>query len=93
LGWDIDTSAIIKKAGNMRAAQRVVDWAISSRASAIYARQYPIVAQKFDNPKPPGIPGDIEERLISNDLSWVSHNRERILSEWSRRFESKSEKQ
>jgi len=93
LGWDIDTSAMIKKGGNTRAAQRVLDWTISERAGAIYARQYAIVAQIFDYPKPPGIPGDIEDKLISNDLSWVSHNRERILSEWRRRFESKSEKQ
>ena len=93
LGWDVDTSVIIKKGGDMQAARRVLDWSISARAGAIYARQYAIIAQNFDYPKPPGIPGDIEDRLIANDLSWVSHNRERILSEWRRRFESKSEKQ
>jgi iron(III) transport system substrate-binding protein len=92
LGWDIDTSAIVKKAGDRRAAQRVVDWTISVRAGAIYARRSAIIALNFQYPKLPGIPDGIEERLISNDLSWVSHNRERILSEWRRRFESKSEK-
>jgi len=92
LGWDIDASAIIKKGGDTRAAQRVLDWAISSRAGAIYARRWAIVAQNFEYPKLPGIPGDIEDRLIPNNLPWVSHNRERILSEWSLRFESKSEK-
>ena len=93
LGWDVDTSVIVKKGGDMQAARRVLDSSISARAGAIYARQYAIIAQNFDYPKPPGIPGDIEGRLIANDLSWVSHNRERILSEWRRRFESKSEKQ
>ena len=92
LGWDIDTSAIIKKGGDMQAARRVLDWSVSQRAGAIYARLYSIVAQNFEYPKLPGIPGDIEDKLISNDLSWVSQNRERILSEWRRRFESKSEK-
>ena len=93
LGWDIDTSAIIKKGGDMQAARRVLDWSISPRAGAIYARISSIVALNFEYPKPPGIPRDIEERLIENDLEWVSRNRDRILSEWRRRFESKSEKQ
>ena len=93
LGWDIDTSALMKKSGDMKAAQRVLDWSVSRHAGAIYARLYSIVALKFEYPRLPGIPADIEERLIANDLEWVSQNRERILSEWRRRFESKSEKQ
>ena len=93
LGWDIDTSALMKKSGDMQAARRVLDWSVSRRAGAIYARLYSIVALKFEYPRLPGIPADIEERLIANDLEWVSQNRERILSEWRRRFESKSEKQ
>ena len=92
LGWDIDAAAVIKRSGDTRGARRAVDWAISARAGAIYARQYPIVAQNFDYPKMPGIPGDIEDKLIRNNLAWFAFNRERILTEWRRRFESKSEK-
>ena len=34
----------------------------------------------------------IEKLLAKNDFDWAAANRERILAEWSKRYESKSEK-
>ena len=37
------------------------------------------------------VPGDIEAMLIKNDFAWAAANRERILAEWSKRYDGKSE--
>jgi iron(III) transport system substrate-binding protein len=36
------------------------------------------------------IPVDYEKRLIKNDFEWSAKNRERILAEWTKRYNSKS---
>ena len=35
---------------------------------------------------------DLEKRLAKNDFNWSAANRERILTEWARRYEAKAEK-
>ena len=37
------------------------------------------------------VPGDVEAMLIKNDFAWAAANRERILAEWSKRYDGKSE--
>ncbi|MFM7532878.1 MAG: putative 2-aminoethylphosphonate ABC transporter substrate-binding protein, partial [Rubrivivax sp.] len=39
----------------------------------------------------PNIPKDYEQRLVKMDFSWAAKNRERILAEWSKRYNAKSE--
>jgi iron(III) transport system substrate-binding protein len=40
----------------------------------------------------PNIPADYESRLIKMDFNFAAANRERILAEWSKRYDAKSEK-
>ncbi len=42
--------------------------------------------------KDPLLPADYEKRLIKNDFTWASANRDRILAEWTKRYDGKSEK-
>ena len=46
----------------------------------------PGVAKKLEY-----VPGNIETMLIRNDLNWAAANRERILAEWTKRYDTKSE--
>ncbi|MGP1664812.1 MAG: hypothetical protein ACTS5I_02620, partial [Rhodanobacter sp.] len=38
------------------------------------------------------LPADYEQRLIKNDFTWASKNRDSILTEWRKRYDGKSEK-
>jgi iron(III) transport system substrate-binding protein len=37
------------------------------------------------------VEGDIASMLIKNDFAWAAANRDRILAEWSKRYDGKSE--
>jgi iron(III) transport system substrate-binding protein len=37
------------------------------------------------------VPADYEKRLVKNDFAWAAKNRDKILAEWSKRYDAKSE--
>jgi iron(III) transport system substrate-binding protein len=37
------------------------------------------------------VPKDYEARLVKKDFYWEAENRERILAEWNKRYNAKSE--
>ena len=37
------------------------------------------------------VPKDYEARLVKMDFNWAAENRERILAEWNKRYNAKSE--
>jgi len=37
------------------------------------------------------VPADYEKRLVKMDFKYAADNRERILAEWSKRYDAKSE--
>jgi iron(III) transport system substrate-binding protein len=39
---------------------------------------------------PPNYPANAAQSMVRNDLNWMASNRERILAEWTRRYDSKS---
>ena len=39
---------------------------------------------------PTNYPANAEARMFPNNFTWMAENRERILAEWSRRYESKA---
>jgi iron(III) transport system substrate-binding protein len=91
LGWDMEASAILKGTKKEAAARKLIDWSISRPANELYAKGYAIVALPGIAPKLEFIEGDVEAMLIENDFAWAAENRDRILAEWSRRYDSKSE--
>ena len=68
-----------------------MDWAVSKEANELYAKSYAIVAMPGIAKPLEFVPADIEQRLIKNDFAWAAANRERILAEWSKRYDGKSE--
>lgn len=90
-GYDIEANALIKKPRVNPAAKVFLDWAISDEAMKLYAKSYPIIATDMAVDAPEGWPKDPMSVLIKNDLMWAAKNRERILAEWTRRYDSKSQ--
>jgi len=90
-GWDVEANALIKKANIKPEAKTFLDWAIGQDVMKLYAKVYPVTAYDVGVPIPAGYPNDPLAQLIQNDFHWAAANRARILEEWSRRYDSKSE--
>ena len=39
---------------------------------------------------PANYPATTEQAMVKNDFAWMAENRDRILAEWSKRYESKA---
>jgi iron(III) transport system substrate-binding protein len=89
-GWDMEATAIVRGTRNLDAAKRVADWVASQKANQLYGRYYAIVAHPGVNSAPPNYPANAEAAMARNDFAWMAQNRERILAEWVRRYESKA---
>ena len=92
LGWDVEATAIMKTSKKQDAAKALADWAVTPEANQLYAANFAILALPEAQEKHEFIPADLEKRLAKNDFNWSAANRERILAEWARRYESKAEK-
>jgi iron(III) transport system substrate-binding protein len=91
LGWDMEATAVMATTKHPEAAKKVADWAVTPEANALYAQNYAIVALPGIAQKLEFVPGDVESMLIKSDFAWAAANRERILAEWTKRYDSKSE--
>ncbi|HEX7217713.1 MAG TPA: putative 2-aminoethylphosphonate ABC transporter substrate-binding protein [Burkholderiales bacterium] len=92
LGWDLEAFAIHKGTKKMEAAKKLADWASSKNAMILYGRNFAITAQPGVAEPLANIPKDYEQRLVKMDFNWSAKNRERILAEWNKRYNAKSEK-
>lgn len=89
-GWDMEATSIVKGTRNMAAARKVADWVASRGANELYGRYYALVAHPDVKAAPPNYPANAEQMMAKNDFTWMAENRERILAEWTRRYESKA---
>jgi iron(III) transport system substrate-binding protein len=92
LGWDLEATAIMATTRKLDAARKLVDWSVTEEANRLYAQNYAIVALPGIAPKLEHIKGDVEAQLIKNDFNWAAANRDRILTEWTKRYDGKSER-
>jgi len=90
VGWEMEASAIVKGSKNLSVAKKVADWSTTKEANELYSKTYAIVAARGIENKPANYPANAEAGMIKNDLSWMADNRDRVLAEWSKRYESKS---
>jgi iron(III) transport system substrate-binding protein len=90
-GWEMEATAIVKGTKNLDAAKKIADFSSSKTANEkLYAKYYALVAHNDVKAAPTNYPADGEAKMIKNDLSWMAENRERILKEWAKRYESKA---
>jgi iron(III) transport system substrate-binding protein len=86
----MEASAIVKNTKNLAAAQRLMDWTVSRKANELYGKYYAIVAMPGLNVAPPNYPPNAEPSMLQLDLKWMAENRDRILAEWTKRYDGKS---
>lgn len=91
LGWDMEAASIMATTKQADAAKKLLDWAVTLEANKLYAENFAIVAMPGVQSKLEHITGDVEKMLAKNDFAWSASNRERILAEWKKRYDGKSE--
>ena len=92
VGWDAEAAAIIKGTDFEGASKKLMDFAVSDAALAEYNKGFAVLSVPGKAKPVPNFPADIEKKMIKNDFAWAAKNRERILAEWSKRYDGKSEK-
>ena len=92
LGWDVESSGIVKATKKMDAAKKLMDWVATKEANMAYAKNFALVAHPEVKPSLPHIPADLDKKIIKNNFAFAASNRERILAEWQKRYGAKSEK-
>jgi iron(III) transport system substrate-binding protein len=91
LGWDLEAFAIHAGTKKLDAAKKLADWASSKDAMVLYGKNFAITAMPGVAEPLPNVPKDYESRLVNVDFKWAADNREKILAEWTKRYDSKSE--
>ncbi len=92
LGWDLESFAIHKGTKKLDAAKKLADWASSKDAMLLYGKNFAITAQPGVAAPLANVPKDYEARLVKLDFNYAADQRERILAEWTKRYNSKTEK-
>lgn len=90
IGWDMEATAIMKGTDAPEAARALADFAASAEANQLYAKSYSVTAHPDISGKIENYPADEEQLMIKNDFAWAATNRERILQEWTKRYDNKS---
>jgi iron(III) transport system substrate-binding protein len=91
LGWDLEAFGIMKGTKKLDAAKKLADWASSKDAMLLYGKNFAITAQPGVAAPLANVPADYEKRLVKMDFKTAADNRERILAEWNKRYDAKSE--
>jgi iron(III) transport system substrate-binding protein len=88
----MEAAAISATTKQPDAAKKLLDWAVTEDASKLYAENFAIVAYPGVAAKLEYVTGDVEALLGKNDFVWSAANRDRVLAEWIKRYDGKSEK-
>ncbi|MBM3569308.1 MAG: putative 2-aminoethylphosphonate ABC transporter substrate-binding protein [Alphaproteobacteria bacterium] len=89
-GWEMEATGIVKGTKNLDAAKALVDWTVTRGANEMYGKWYAILAHQGMSAAPPNYPAGAEAAMVKNDLAWMANNRQKILDEWTKRYDSKS---
>ena len=91
VGWDLESFGLVKGAKNADAAKKFADWSVSKDTNVLYNDAYAVVAYPGVAKPVKFFPADLDKKMIKNDFQWAAKNRKRILAEWKKRYDSKSE--
>ncbi|MDD9822035.1 MAG: putative 2-aminoethylphosphonate ABC transporter substrate-binding protein [Gammaproteobacteria bacterium] len=91
IGWEMEASAIIAGTDKLEAAKTLMDWSISRKAMEMYNTAYAVVGYRGIAKPVKHFPPETVSAMIDNDFEFAANNRKRILTEWQRRYDSKSE--
>ena len=91
VGWEVEASGILKTSKKIEAAKTLMDWHISPAAMKVYNDYLPILAIPEIAKPVEHFPENVLDMMIENDFNWAASNRKRILGEWQKRYDVKSE--
>ncbi len=91
LGWDLEASGIVKGTKKIEAARALMDWLATPGAMELFAKSFAVPAMPGVAKPLDFMPADYEKRLVKNDFAWSAKYRERIIAEWIKRYDGKSE--
>jgi iron(III) transport system substrate-binding protein len=91
LGWDLEASGIMKNTKKLEAARALMDWLATPGAMELFSKNFAVLAMPGMAKPLDYVPADYEQRLIKNDFAWSAKNREKILAEWLKKYDGKSE--
>lgn len=91
IGWEAEAAAIIADTDKMEAARKLMDFSLSDEAMKLYNQSYAVLAVPGIAAPVENFPADVDKKMIKNDFQWSASNRERILTEWTKRYDAKSE--
>ena len=91
VGWDMEATAIIAGTAHLDAAKTLVDWSITKTANEMYNTGYAVVAMPGVAKPVEHFPTNLLDKMIANDFEFAANNRKRILEEWTKRYDGKSE--
>ncbi len=91
IGWEMQAVAIMKGTKQLKAAKTFIDWAVTEHAMETYAPRYSVVAMPVKIQKRANFPPEVQERMIDNDFVWAAKNKKRLIAEWRKRYDVKSE--
>jgi iron(III) transport system substrate-binding protein len=90
IGWDMEAFGIVKGTANAEAAKKVADWAASKAANELYSKYYAVVAHPAVKNTPANYPADAEPRMAKIDFAAMASQRDAVLAEWTKRYDSKA---
>ncbi len=91
IGWEMQGVAIMRGTKNPTDAKTFVDWAVSEGAMESYASRVEVVAMTGKTARRDNMPAEVSTRMINNDFSWAAKNKTKILEEWRKRYDTKTE--
>ena len=91
VGWDLESTAIVKGTAKLDAAKKLADWAATREANELYAKNFILTAIPGIATRLKHVPTNYEQRLVKNDFAWMGQNRDAVLAEWQKRYAAKSE--
>ena len=91
VGWEMEASAIVAGTDNEKDAKTLLDWSISKKANEMYNAGYAVVAYPGVAKPVKFFPKNLLEKMIDNDFEKAANNRKRVLAEWQKRYDGKSD--
>lgn len=91
VGWEMEATAIVAGTDNEKDAKTLVDWSITKKANEMYNAGYAVVAYPGVAKPVKHFPANLLEKMIDNDFENAANNRKRVLAEWQKRYDGKSD--
>ncbi len=93
IGWEMQVVAIMEGTDNLEDAKTLMDWTLGD-GMKLFGERQSIIADSSKVTKDPELPDfydEVQAKLINNDFVWAAANKDRIVAEWKKRYDGKTE--